>query len=680
MKFQYPEFLYALFAIAIPIIIHLFNFRRYKKIYFSNVRFLKDVEETTRAQSKLRQILVLLARILAISFLVFAFAQPYIPSETGNSDQEKKVISIYLDNSFSMESSNTDGNRFEIARQYAYEIVKSFDPTTQFQVLNNAFSGKQQRLYSKEDALQLIDEIEIGPEVRNVSEIIQRQKALLEENEIPDKRCYIISDFQKGILDINQVEADTFANLFFVPIGGDSPLNLSVDSIHFVSPARQVNSPINLLVTFENKSNIDANNVRVSIAIDGEQKGSSTTDFSASEAFDSIVPILVKEPGIHHGKIEIEGDEILFDNTYYFSFKIRDQINITEIRGTSGSDNIQLAYSKEPLFQYNVLEATNVDPSILNQSDVIILNQLDKLPSGLVSTVNTLVNNGITGVVIPSTKANLDSYNQYLSGINADLFTAIDSNRANSGKLNLNHTLFSDVFTSSPKFVELPKISKRFGWNITGRSQQEVIMKADNGAPLIGQYNYGNGKYNVFSFPVDKKNSNFTKHSLFLPLFYMMGFQSEKSQPLAYFIGEDNYLSITDIAVATDQPLHLVSKDKSIDIIPPVEKTGRSTFLNLSEMVENAGHYEIVNKQAVEEAVAFNYNRKESFVDIPSLDRLKEIIAESGWNNIQLIEGDYSTISSTIEEINQGTNYWKWCLILVLVFFGIEILLLRFLK
>ncbi|MCX6185937.1 MAG: BatA domain-containing protein, partial [Bacteroidetes bacterium] len=79
MQFVYPGFLFALFAISIPIIIHLFNFRRYKKIVFSDIRFLKQVIEKNQKQQNIKNWLVLLCRILAISFLVIAFAQPYLP-------------------------------------------------------------------------------------------------------------------------------------------------------------------------------------------------------------------------------------------------------------------------------------------------------------------------------------------------------------------------------------------------------------------------------------------------------------------------------------------------------------------------------------------------------------------------------------------------------------------------
>ncbi|MBL0031994.1 MAG: BatA domain-containing protein [Bacteroidetes bacterium] len=81
MQFIYPEFLFALSVLAIPIIIHLFNFRRFKKIYFTNVRFLKEIKQDTQSKSKLKHLLVLLSRLLALTFLVLAFAQPFIPAK-----------------------------------------------------------------------------------------------------------------------------------------------------------------------------------------------------------------------------------------------------------------------------------------------------------------------------------------------------------------------------------------------------------------------------------------------------------------------------------------------------------------------------------------------------------------------------------------------------------------------
>ena len=142
MSFLYPTFLYALAAVAIPIIIHLFNFQRYKTVLFTNVRFLKEVKQQTKQQAQLKHLLVLLARILFIVFLVLAFAKPFIPvteqaSGTGN------AVSIFLDNSLSMDATNEDGRLFDQARNSVAEIVAAYKPTDRFQLLTNDFEARR---------------------------------------------------------------------------------------------------------------------------------------------------------------------------------------------------------------------------------------------------------------------------------------------------------------------------------------------------------------------------------------------------------------------------------------------------------------------------------------------------------------------------------------------------------
>ena len=79
MLFAFPTFLFALFAIAIPILIHLFQLRRYKKIVFSDIRFLKQITEQNQKQRNIKEWIILAARCLALACLVFAFAKPFIP-------------------------------------------------------------------------------------------------------------------------------------------------------------------------------------------------------------------------------------------------------------------------------------------------------------------------------------------------------------------------------------------------------------------------------------------------------------------------------------------------------------------------------------------------------------------------------------------------------------------------
>jgi hypothetical protein len=109
MAFTYPSVLYAFFLLLIPIVIHLFNFRRYKKVYFSNLRFLTSVNQQSRKTSQLKHLLILLARLLFVSALVLAFSKPYIPSKLSKLELAKRHVVFYLDNSFSMQQEGKKG-------------------------------------------------------------------------------------------------------------------------------------------------------------------------------------------------------------------------------------------------------------------------------------------------------------------------------------------------------------------------------------------------------------------------------------------------------------------------------------------------------------------------------------------------------------------------------------------
>src|SRR6476659_8011806 len=126
MGFLFPEFLFAWLLMAIPVIIHLFNFRKFKKVEFTNVAFLKEVELQTSSSQKLKERLILASRMLAIFFLVLAFAQPYLKSKTSVQAYKKSIVSIYLDNSYSMEAVNKDGTLLDEGKRKVKELVNAY--------------------------------------------------------------------------------------------------------------------------------------------------------------------------------------------------------------------------------------------------------------------------------------------------------------------------------------------------------------------------------------------------------------------------------------------------------------------------------------------------------------------------------------------------------------------------
>ncbi|HRI78074.1 MAG TPA: BatA domain-containing protein, partial [Cyclobacteriaceae bacterium] len=192
MTFLYPGFLWAMTALSIPIIIHLFNFRKTTQILFSNTRFLEQVRQETTQKRKLKQYLVLASRLLFLFFLVMAFAQPYLPAREQLSNGRQ--VTLYLDNSYSMISQVGEKIRaLDAGIRFAKEIVSLLPSDTRYKLLTNDFAPFSNSFKTKTEIADLLTQIRLSPVSRSFQDIHQRIGSQGED-------VFWISDFQKSTL------------------------------------------------------------------------------------------------------------------------------------------------------------------------------------------------------------------------------------------------------------------------------------------------------------------------------------------------------------------------------------------------------------------------------------------------------------------------------------------------
>ena len=238
MRFVHPEILWALTALAVPVLIHLFNFRRYKKIAFSNVSFLKEVKSETTKSSKIRHLIILICRLLAFASLILAFAQPFFPTALSEKMNGSRAVSVYIDNSLSMQGQAEGVSFLESSKQKASALVSSFSSNDRFQIISNNFKGTDQRLLSKDEALQSIQDISFSPETKLLSAVFNRQRDLLKKSAADIRLYYWISDFQQNTSDIQDITNPEDALVTAIPATKDVQKNISIDSIYFSTPQR----------------------------------------------------------------------------------------------------------------------------------------------------------------------------------------------------------------------------------------------------------------------------------------------------------------------------------------------------------------------------------------------------------------------------------------------------------
>ncbi|MBN4062458.1 BatA and WFA domain-containing protein, partial [Bacteroidales bacterium AH-315-I05] len=351
MEFLYPSFLYALTAISIPIIIHLFNFRRFKKIYFTNVKFLREIKQETQSKSNLKHLLVLLARILAVAFLVLAFAQPYLPAENNKAGSGQKTVSVYIDNSFSMEAVNDEGRLLSQAKNAALEIANAYRPTDVFQLLTNDFEGRHQRLVNREEFIELVDEVEISPAVKLVSKIVGRQKDRLLTSETQDKTIFLISDFQKNTSDFSSLENDTTVTVKLLLMQAQQQSNLYVDSCWFATPFRQLNHPEKLTVRVKNISEKGYENIPIKLTINGRQKALASFSIEPQSWSDTSLYFTSTETGIQQVEIAITDYPVTFDDNFYLSYEVAEYISVLCINAEDTNKFIHSLFKNDDFIQ-----------------------------------------------------------------------------------------------------------------------------------------------------------------------------------------------------------------------------------------------------------------------------------------------------------------------------------------
>ena len=127
MTFLNPAILFGLFAASIPIVLHFLNLRKLKRVEFSTLVFLKELQKTKIRRIRLKQWLLLLLRIAIIIFFVSAFARPTVKNfSIGNSSAAKTTAVIIIDNTFSMSVIAENGSYLNLAKRAAKNLLKNF--------------------------------------------------------------------------------------------------------------------------------------------------------------------------------------------------------------------------------------------------------------------------------------------------------------------------------------------------------------------------------------------------------------------------------------------------------------------------------------------------------------------------------------------------------------------------
>ena len=655
MSFFNPGILYGLALAALPIIIHLINLRKYRKMYFSSLWFLKNIQYQTRKSRRLHEWLILLMRTLLIASLVIAFAGPYLDRGMKESG---KALHLIVDNTQSMQSSNSEGNLFDQVKDKSYEIFDALDAN---QLVNLHFLGNGSSHWNldKKGAKDLINQT--GLEHGNYSINSMVKKIYKKQQEAP--KLVILSDFQKNIIQTDTIFQDTnlFVNLLNL---NHHRHNISIDSIWFESPLQIPGQSKQLNVLISNHANKEVNELPVQINMNGQLLSAGTANIAplAQEVYKTSIEI--NDPGLVRIKAHIENSPITFDNEYYSGIFVSPKIQILET-GKAASNYLAALFNDDEFFTHRFLKTGNIPLSTLSEAQTIILQDAVGLSAGMANAIMQNVSNGSNLIFIPNIGESTTTTNQLLEKLNLPGIVDLVKDTTLINELNLRHPLFSNAIERFDDDMSLPPIGPYYQLNISQNATPLLYNDLDD--PVLFQLKKGNG--NVYLFAFNALQSNFATHPLFIPLMFNAASIRNKNIIPQVTCNEPSTIRVSNIQGEGEIPLRI--RQNGREFIPYTYLQQNTTILSIRQnQITMPGFYKIMYLDSVVNLLAANHHQSESEMEFYSVDVLEDQIFRTANTAI------FDIGSSADEILRPIQKLWKYFIIFALLMIIAEIALL----
>ncbi len=650
MQFKHPEILYGLLLLIIPIIVHLFQLQRFVKTPFTNVKFLQQIVLQTRKSSQLKKWLILLMRLSVFLAIILAFSQPYFSNKT---DAEISQTIIYLDNSLSMQSKINGVEKLKKATQ---EIIENFNETENITLITNDHTFTNINIKSLKNTLLNLNFSSVKLDYKS---IILKTEQLKSSETNSSINLILISDFKdftkNNLTDVTNVNL----SISMIYLNSDNEKNSWVDSIYI---SNKNNQETTLKVKIGN-TNIGKENISTSLFSESVLIGKATTLLSKNET--SEVEFKIPTQKNINGKISIEDENLPFDNTLFFCISNPEKINVLSI-GNSTSFLAKIYTNDE--FNFSQKSLNNLDFNSIQNNQLIILNELDEITAALNNTLKTYIENGGHLVVIPSSKINITSYNQFFNSLQIGTISTVLDKELKITTINYEHPLLDNVFEKQVDNFRYPTVNKIYKSKLNNASP---IISLENSMSFISETKSKNGVVYWFASSLSNEASDFKNTPLIVPVFYNFGKYSFKTPQLYYTIGNKNNISIK---TKINKDNVLILKNNENEFIPLQRVYHNKVELTTIDSPKKSGFYQITNNGEVIRTLAYNYDRNESSLRDPNLNELLQDVENINISN---------SIKDTLNQINQQQQIkplFKWFLSLAILFLLLEIGILKFFK
>jgi len=535
MGFLNIAFLFGIVAAAVPIIIHLLNRRRVRRVKFSSLEFLEEVNRQRMRNVNLRRILILILRTLAVLMLVFAFARPTLRSGLLFSGSAPKNVVVCVDASYSMGVNQETGSAFDAARTMAKTIVDEAGGNDVINVIR--FSRQAEVLLDKGTRNKgvvkgTIDRIALSHEATSLRAAVDRALGVIEASDVEGGEIYVVSDFRFSE-DSTVVDDDTLpedVRVYFIPVYEEEADNVSIDRVAVPRKLLRPGEVVKVTVTATNHSARTPASASLEVVVDGDRKAEQVLELAPNASQTVSFPLSMSAPGRYHGRVRKNQDRLAVDDSRYFLIDVSNSIPVAIVsgkRGPAASAVPATFYVEKALnprggnegeFTTSIVDEKDVTASALPPGGVVVWVDPQRADPRRLALIERHVRRG-GGLLVFLGEAPRevieDAGFRALIGMRGAT-TKSDDTRAAFTSFEGEHPIFS-LFTKDE--LELLSRSKVRGYTAArGVATDSVLAHVGGGDPAVWECVRGRGRVLVFAASPDLSAGDIPLSPMFLPL------------------------------------------------------------------------------------------------------------------------------------------------------------------
>ncbi len=685
MNFLNPFFLVGLAAVGIPLVIHLINLRKPERIAFSTTAFLEELRKSTIRRLRIRDYLLLALRILAIIFFVLALAGPFLPGQWAGSasSDEPVVYAVMLDNSPSMGQIDKNGPYEVQAKNLLRQFIQHARKQDRFLMVNTNGELSNSNILDRDAALQWLDQVKIENSGDFIKERLDRIYRDLKGRPDVRQMGIWVTDAQQTVMheaipEWRKQNARYDLKWRFFKIGEKAQDNMAISNISLKSSIISRNHPFTLQVSVRNFGEHPVENAFLSLQIGKKILGQYQVKLNAEGSGQYLFEVSPGDGDYTRGVCILEGDPFGFDNKRYFSVHLPAHKRILLVQPSPGPDKEHAEYLANALNAARETGSAVTIKTVLpgqltdqdwNNADAIILNGLRTIPAYLSDPLKNYVQYGHGLVIYPSPRADIASYNKFLSSLGIGqvsgirgvwgAFKQVGRFQAVHG----GHPVLNEIFDLKKNeriHIREPRLFCYWVFSPAENGNTHTIISSDLREPLLLEGQYGKGKILLSLIGNDPGWSDYVSNPLYAPVQYRTALYAASLHEgglRTYTMGRP-FVSLLNARV-NDVAIEMNGRTIHPEVIP----VRQGTRIRYSAEAWTPG-WAVVRYGGKKKYIAVNPDIIES--DFATLD-IKELHAKLNdllYNNgiVDVSRAGPAGVDRAIEAAGYGREIWYWFL------------------